>query len=239
MSQYEKYIFWLKSDGFEILKNKIESNGKELYEAKKAVCVPLSKRVDLGYIAPDVWDKFDICRRQMSWYRQSPRAGQYLVISSSDLAEYGLVPETIIKDSRFRPLKLPDDSELKALIDRESYKKTRPDEWEDIANEDPAVIDKWMRVMGIRRIKYEDLFVYHCANHANFIEPKYYVEDDGYGKVPYSINNKTNFICSACMEFYNVVGSEYKKKFVVPCPGCAIFAGLPVNRYFEVVSGVA
>ncbi len=238
MEENHKYTYWLKKDEFSVFQDDIVKRGVAMYRAVKAVCVPLSKRVVIGVVEPDIWDKFDICRRQMSWYKKSPREGLYLVVSSFELSDYGFKPETIIRESGFIPSKLPDENQKLEMLKRKSYMESRPDEWEDIAGADPALIDKWMRVTGIRRITYDKLFVTHCANHANFIEPEYFTEEAGCGIVPYSVSDKTNFICSACLEFYNIIGSQFKKKYVVPCPGSAIFAGLPVNRYFEVVSPV-
>ncbi len=237
MSQkYQKNIYWLNDDEFGEFKERASQNGLKLHQANKAVCVPLSKRVETGFVTPDTWQKFDLCKRQMSWYGESPFVGKTLLVSSLYLADYGLTPVTIIRDSSFRPSRLPDDNEKQELIKQPGYQNIKPDEWEDIANEDPALIAKWLKVMGIRRISYEELFVTHCANHANFIEPLYYIEDEEHGITPYSVSNKTSFICSACLEFYNIIGSNFTKKLVVPCPGASIFAGVPVNRYFEVIT---
>lgn len=120
-----------------------------------------------------------------------------------------------------------------ALIRQESYQQARPDEWEDIHGEDPQLNEKWLRIMGVRGITYEELFVTHCANHANFLEPSYFIVQED-GPVPYSID-KTTHICSACLEFFNIIGSQFKKKLVVPCPGAVLFAGMAPNRYYEVV----
>ena len=86
--------------------------------------------------------------------------------------------------------------------------------------------------MGIHGQSYEELFITHCANHANFIEPEYYLKDEE--PIPYSLG-KTTHICSACLEFFNIIGSKWKKKLVVPCPGAVLFAGLAPNRYYEVI----
>ena len=32
-----------------------------------------------------------------------------------------------------------------------------------------------------------------------------------------------------------IIGSQFKKKLVVPCPGAVLFAGMAPNRYYEVV----
>ncbi len=234
--KFEKYVYWLEKEQFDDLKEKLLGDGHDLFKAKKAVCDPLSKRVEIGYVEPDAWDKFEMCRRQMSWYRESPRSGLYLVVSSFNLSEYGITPETVIRDSKFKPPELPGDDEKEEMIKQLSYQEIKPDEWDNVEGEDPAVIEKWMRVMGIRRMTYDELLLTHSANHANFIEPKYYVEDNGFGKVPYSISNKTKRICSACLEFFNIIGARHKKKMVVTCPGGAIYAGLAVNKYYEVIT---
>ncbi len=234
--KYQKYVYWLDYDEFAVFKERALQDDISLHQTKKAVCKPLSKSVEIGYVTPDTWQEFDLCKRQMSWYQQSPLAGKTLVVSSFDLSDYDFTPETIIQDSRFRPPVLPDDGQKQELIRQQGYQQSKPEKWENIAGEDPALIDKWLKVMGIRRITYEELFVTHCANHANFIEPLFYIEDEKDGVVPYSVSNKTTFICSACLEFYNIIGSKFKKKLVVPCPGASIFAGLPVNKYFEVIT---
>ena len=99
-----------------------------------------------------------------------------------------------------------------------------------------------MKVMGLQGMTFEELFVGHCANHANFIEPAYQVlEEDR--PVPYSLG-KTRTVCSACLEFYNIIGSPLSKKNMwfpargrmVPCPGAVLFAGMVPNHYYEVIS---
>ncbi len=229
---YQKYTYWLKENEFLSFRDTLEKDSISMYEAGKAVCRPLAKNVRIGFVPPDAWRKTDLCKRPLSWYWISPYAGRYLVISSDDLGEYGLKLNTILRATKFRPKILPDNQEKQRMTLRESYLRTRPDEWEDLASEDPSKQERWMKVMGIRGRRYEDLFLTHCANHANFIEPVYFVEE-GAEKIPYSIA-KTQYICSACLEFFNVIGGEFQKKLVVPCPGAVIFAGLSVNKYIEV-----
>lgn len=204
-----------------------------MHEANKAICVPLSKRVEMGFVLQDAWDKYPLCKRQLSWYRISPFFGLNLVISSRDLGPFGLRPETVIREQKFRPRNLPGREEQLALIRQESYQQARPDEWEDIYSEGSQLNEKWLKIMGVRGITYEQLFVTHCANHANFLEPSYFIVQED-GPVPYSID-KTTHICSACLEFFNIIGSQFKKKLVVPCPGAVLFAGMAPNRYYEVV----
>jgi hypothetical protein len=173
-----------------------------------------------------------LCKRPLSWYWTSPFAGKYLIISSTPLDRFGFTGPIILKKVTFRPPRLPERKDLLRLTSHPNYMSTKPAEWDDLDAEDPARQDRWLKVMGIRDKTYRELFLTHCANHANFIEPEYFVKEGG-AVVPYSIA-KTREVCSACLEFFNIIGREYKKKLVVPCPGAVIFAGLPVNAYIEV-----
>jgi hypothetical protein len=186
----------------------------------------------MGIVPPEAWRRTELCKRPLSWYWISRRAGQYLVVSSRDLKEYGFETEIVLRSSRFRPKALPRDDEKKALISRRSYLTAKPDIWDDLSSEDPVEQDRWLKVMGIRGIRYDELFLTHCANHANFIEPVYFLRDKN-EIIPYSIAG-TKYICSACLEFFNIIGEAFRKKLVVPCPGAVLFSGLPVNKYIEV-----
>ena len=231
---YEKYVYWLEHRDFLSLRSILDQKGSAITEAKKAVCVPLSKNVQIGFVAPDAWQKYELCKRQLSWYRGSSHAGQFLVVSSFELDDHGLTPEAVIKQSRFRASSLPGREEKLQMIESSKYQQAKPSEWENIASEDPDLHDKWLKIMGVRGVSYEEVFISHCANHANFIEPVYFKNNQD-GMVPYSIA-KTSYICSACLELYNIIGSDFRKKMVVPCPGAVLFAGLSVNRYFEVTT---
>jgi hypothetical protein len=217
---------------FARLKEALAEKGVEPVRTKKAVCLPLSLDLSIAFVEPQVWEEYDLCRRQLSWYRASPFSQRILLVSSVALDDYGLHPETIIRDSPFRTRNFPDRASQLRLIARESYRKSRPEVWEAIAQDDPDQQKRWLKVMGLGHMSYEALFVGHCANHANFLEPEYYVVE-GEEKVPYSIA-RTPYVCSACLEFYNIIGSEHKKKYVVPCPGAVLFAGMAASRYYEV-----
>ena len=190
--------------------------------------------MEIGWVAPDVWQSYPLCRRQLSWYCHSPLQGKTLLVSSVELIEEFPFPAAIIQNSTFRPGDLPKKEDLPALIKRESYLKARPDEWEDLTAEDPKQQRKWLAVMGLGSMSFEELFVGHCANHANLIEPSYYALENGL-RAPYSLG-KTASVCSACLEFFNIIGGSFKKKYVVPCPGAVLFAGMVPNHYYEVVS---
>jgi hypothetical protein len=79
---------------------------------------------------------------------------------------------------------------------------------------------------------FEKILMSHSANHANFIDPKFFITMNG-EKVPYSIADSIH-VCSSCLEFFNILGSQWSLKYVVPCIGAVQFAYLPKDQYFEV-----
>ena len=229
-----KYAYWLHQDALQPLLAELEKQDTQVHIAKKAVCTPLSKKLDIGLVRPEAWNKSKVCHRQLSWYYRSRHAGEYLLISSFNLQDYGLQEQIVLQQCpAFKPPALPNNPEDYARLTASSrYQRHKPVKWDDLSNEDPAELERWLKIMGIRGIRYEDLFVYHCANHANFLEPVYYTLEEGQ-VVPYSIAG-TKYICSACLELFNIIGERFSKKRVMPCPGAVIFAGLPVNKYIEV-----
>ncbi|MFH1152357.1 MAG: hypothetical protein V1793_00955 [Pseudomonadota bacterium] len=237
---YQKFTYWLSRDRYRQVKDILSGQGHPIQEVKRAVCVPLSGTITLGSVSPDAWTGFDTCRRQLSWYYASEHNGQYLLISGLELWELGLDDpvNTLIRMSGFKPgpLSGPDFEQKRLRLSaKASYCAACPPEFRDLDGMDPALQDRWLKIMGIRGLSYGKLFEYHSANHANFFEPEFF-EDGSQGPVPYSIG-KTSRVCSACLELFNIIGKAFATKYVVPCPGAVLFAGMAVNRYYEVTSG--
>ena len=235
---YIKFTYWIKDTIFKSVQKKFEEKNIPLREAKRAICLPLSPKIPYGFVPPGAWSKFDLCRRQLSWYGASKFAGQTLLVSERPLSEHGidLVPETIIEKVKFKPARVPgkDREKLKNMSENVSFHKECPPAFFDMGAMDKGLQERWLKVMGIRGISYEQLFVEQCANHVNFIEPEYYIQTEN--KIaPYSIG-KTNKVCSACLQFFNIIGREFENKYVVPCPGASLFAGMAVNKYYQVQS---
>lgn len=230
MAAYEKYVYWLAEDRFLRLRERREKQGLPLQPARKAVCLPLSAKQEAGYVPAGGWEGYSLCRRQMTWQADSPWAGLTLVVSSLPLEEEE--PLWRIRRVKFKPPSLPNRQEMAALVQRDSYQRLRPDKWQHLDEDDQQQMMRWQKVMGLGHVPFEELFLSHCANHANFIEPAYGIENGG-GMAPYSIA-RTRQVCSACLEMYGVIGWEHQRKLVTPCPGAVAFAGLAPNRYYEV-----
>jgi len=233
---YTKFTYWLDKQAFLFLQNKFSDMGISLHETRKAACLPLSSKIALGFVPPEAWSNFELCKRQLSWYGESRFAGKYLLVSGTDINEYGVdfKPSTIISKVKFKPMALPgsDHEKIKAMVDRKSFSLSCPSAFKDIESMDNWKQSRWLRIMGIGNVAFKDLFTFQCANHANFIEPVYFIESEE-GPVPYSIGT-TKQVCSACLEFFNIIGANFKNKLVVPCPGAVMFAGMSVNTYYDV-----
>lgn len=233
MASYLKHVYWLDPDEFVQWHARLSAQGREPKRAAKAMCLPLSPRVEVGYVPADGWEDYGLCRRQGSWYKASPLAGKTLLVSNRPIE--GLRPDWIIRRVKFKPPKLPNAQDMAEMVARDSYANLRPEAWQNPAPEERAQTTRWQKVMGLGHKPFEELFLGHCANHANFIEPLYSVEQDGI-RAPYSIA-RTKEVCSACLELYGIVGAQHDRMLVTPCPGAAAFASMAVNRYYEVSKG--
>ena len=229
-----KYVYWVEAATAARVGERLEALGHDVFEVAKAVCIPMSEKHEVTTVPPRAWYEYKFCRRQLSWYDRSPFRGLTLLVSAVELSDHGLTPETVVRPRPdFRPPGLPAPADLPRLTASPDYRRSRPPAWEDIQAADRRELDQWLRVMGLSEIRFEDLFVYHCANHANFIDPVWFVENH-HGREPYSIG-PTARVCSACLEFYNLIGHNWPRKWVVPCPGAVRFAGLAANVYYEVL----
>lgn len=235
---WPQYTYWLAPERAVELKKELKSRGYDVFEVRKAVCIPLSDQFEIALAPPETFSRYEFCRRQLSWYHQSSFAGKTLMISKHDLEFLGLRAETVISPGPDHPPGPtpagPDD--LEPLIAAPAYQRSKPAAWDDLEAEEPAKHRQWLKVMGLTDWQYQDLFEYHQANHANFIEPVYYAMELGQ-IVPYSIG-PTSRVCSACLEFFNIVGRAFPVKLVVPCPGAVLFARLEAGRYYRVISPI-
>ncbi|MFH1134888.1 MAG: hypothetical protein V1816_02250 [Pseudomonadota bacterium] len=232
----EKYTYWVETSTAGDLRSRLEHEGLDVFVVRKAVCIPLSTRYEVGLIPPEAWRDYEFCRRQFSWQRSSRFYGMTLIISGVDLAAHGLTPETIIRAKpEFKPPPLPGPECFPALVQTRAYLDSKPAEWDDLSREDPDKIKNWQKIMGLAQEPFSRLLLSHSANHANFLSPTFFMTEDNGLKVPYSIA-PTAGVCSACLEFFNIIGPSLVKKLVVPCPGAALFAGLASNTYYEVFS---
>jgi hypothetical protein len=194
------------------------------------VCTPLDERNRISVVPPGVWN--ETCSRQGSWYRVSHRKGLYLVVSSFELDGLEEKRAAVISKSDFVPPRMATVEEKREMVRDQSVAERIPAEWGVVGETEKKIYLRWANRFGSEVREYDLLFLSHTANHANFMKPRFFV--DGRNEViPYSIDI-TAHLCSCCLELFQVLGREHRRKLVRPCPGGAIFARLQPDRYLLV-----
>lgn len=231
MSEYKKFCYWVDLDILEKVRKSCEEKGVKLEDEARIPCRVLRSSRIIGYLAPPAWEGF--YKRRTSWYRRSDKAGKFLVVSNTSLNHLDIGNPIIIKESNFKPDQLPSYEEILQLIKSEEYQSLKPDVWEKVDPLDKEFYQRWFERNQLQELfDFDKIFAHHSANHANFIDPKFFVNQNGI-MIPYSIADSIH-VCSSCLEFFNILGSQWPVKYVVPCIGAVQFAHLPIDQYFEV-----
>ena len=229
-TKYEKHIYWLTKDEEIDLRAELARGNIKMKSAKSVVCTPLDKLNKISSVAPEVWS--DVCKRQGSWYRCSEKNGLYVVISSFKINGYEEKKAATITISDFIPHRLASQKDKEALANDDAFKRCQPSEWQRVDEKEKRLYLLWAKRLGSDVKDYNDLYLSHTANHSNFMKPQFFVKQED-GIIPYSIDYSSH-LCSSCLELFQIIGSEFEKKFVAPCPGATFFARLKPDRYLLV-----
>ena len=231
MSEYKKFCYWVDFHRLKAVRRNLEEIQMDLPDESRIPCRVLRASKEIAFLAPPAWNGF--CKRRTSWYRNSDRAGKFLIVSNSPLDVPDLESPITIMGSNFMPDRLPNPDEISQLVRSKEYQKRKPSEWD---KPDPLENDFYQRWFERQERKepfdFEKILLSHSANHANFIDPKFFINMNG-AKVPYSIADSI-YVCSSCLEFFNILGEQWIEKYVVPCICAVQFAHLPMDHYFEV-----
>jgi hypothetical protein len=230
MARYIKHIYWLSKEEEVFLREELRAAGLKLKSAKGVACTPLDERNKISSVAPEVWT--ETCARQGSWYRASPKSGLHLIVSSFELDHSRYIKEATITKSDFRPPHHADEKQKREMIEDRDLIRRIPAEWQTIPEAEKGVYLKWAKRLGSTVGDYDFLYLSHTANHANFIKPQFFIDQEG-GLIPYSIDRSAH-LCSCCLELFQILGQEFHRKLVAPCPGAIIFARLKPDEYLLV-----
>lgn len=232
MLVYKKFCYWTDLHGLRKVRKDLEERGIQLTDETRIPCRMLRSSRDIGYLSPPAWDGF--CKRRTSWYQRSDKGGKSIVVSNTSLDHLDIGNPIIISDSDFKSNRLPSSEEIVQLVKSQEFQKRKSPVWEKI---DPLEKEFYQRWLGRNRANepfdFDKILLSHSANHANFLDPKYFVNLNGM-KVPYSIADSSH-VCSSCLEFFNILGEQWTVKYVVPCIGAVQFVHLPINEYFKVM----
>jgi hypothetical protein len=227
---YEKFIYWVSPETEARLREDLAARGIRLKSAKGVVCTPLDEINRVASVAPEVWG--ETCGRQGSWYRSSDRNGRVLIVSAFPLEGYEEDLEGRISLSSFQPPARATREELEAMTADPAFAGQVPPEWSRTGETERRIQVRWARRLGADVQDYEELYLTHTANHANFLQPRFFVRE-GQEVVPYSIQ-KSALLCSCCLELFQVIGRDHARKLVAPCPGAVIFARLEPDVFLLV-----
>jgi len=233
MSEYQKFCYWIDLQGLRKVKKRLVEKGIQLTDEARIPCRVLRASREVGYVAPPAWDGF--CKRRTSWYWKSDKAGKFLVASNTSLDHLDIENTIIITESDFKPDRLPSLGEIVQLVKSQEYQKRKPKAWENVEPIEKDFYQTWFeRHRPDEPFDFEKIFSHHSANHANFLDPKFFINLNGI-MVPYSIADSIH-VCSSCLELFNILGERWPVKYVVPCIGAVQFAHLPMDQYFEVAT---
>jgi hypothetical protein len=229
--KYQKFCYWVDSHGLKAVRKNLEESKIDLPDEAQIPCRVLRPSTAIIFIAPQAWNGF--CKRRTSWYRKSEMADKFLIVCNSQLDLPDLRNPIVITESNFKPDRLLSPEEIPQLIQSKKYQMKKPPEWD---KPDPLEKDFYQRWFERQQRKepfdFDKILLSHSANHANFLDPKFFIKLDGL-IVPYSIADSLH-VCSSCLEFFNILGSQWSVKYVVSCIGAVQFARLPMDKYFEV-----
>jgi hypothetical protein len=231
--KFVRYVYWVDDEDFGGMKDQLSMEGFSISSAKWSPCETLrASGRGVFFASPEVWSRS--CFRQGSWYRQSKKSGKYLVVSELKLPlRFDRFLETEIKESDFMPVRLPTSEELQILVASECYQRSKPDEWEAVRKKERISFRVIFTLTGFwaPRDNFEKHWLTHRANHANFLCKRFTTEIDG-ENVPYSISENGG-VCSACVEFFNLVGED-SRKLVRGCPGSVLSGKVKRRIYYDV-----
>jgi len=227
---YLKHIYWLEPGDTARLRESLETGGVKVKRAKGVVCTPLDEINKISEVAPEVWE--ETCARQGSWYRASDKCGLHLIISSFELEDHAHEKAATVRPVAFRPPRSADVEEKRKMVRDPEFAGKVPAGWKRVTEFEKRVYLRWANRLGSEVEDFDFLYLSQTANHANFVKPRFYVVENG-ETMPYSIDRSAH-LCSCCLELFQVLGEEYRRKLVAPCPGATIFARLKPDEYLLV-----
>jgi hypothetical protein len=233
MAEYQKYCYWLDPHSLNKVRNLLEQEGIRLEEEARIPCRVLRPSLDIRVLTPSAWNGF--CKRKTSWYWKSDKAKKLLIVSSTPLQYSGLDRPIVIHESNFQPNRFPLPEDVTQLVRSKKFEKNKPRLWDKVTIAEKDTYQRWLKRFHVQEsFDFARIFMIQSANHANFLDPKFFT-GVGEAVAPYSIA-KSAYVCSSCLEFFNILGEQWPLKYVVPCLGAVQFARVPQDKYFRVES---
>lgn len=230
---YKKHIYWFPQSDFVTLESDLKSTGFGLKSARRTSCGTLNaKGKTVRYASPELFN--GLCNRQGSWYRESNRAGSYLVVSEEKLPEhYNRFLDAVFTDTDFSPQSLPSQADIQKLVASDEYQAQRPDDWENKTFKEGLMYKILFTLTGFWGFgdNIKKHWNNHRANHANFLTHTYTATIDG-ETIPHSVTTNDG-VCSSCVEFFNIIDQD-SRKLVTACPGAVYFSSVEAKKFYNI-----
>lgn len=234
MMKYQKFFYWVSPKDIEqvleICKQVLKKD--QIPEPRESPCEALYLHSQVMHVPPAIWSKR--CYRQGSWFRTSQYAPLHLIVSNSALE----LPQSV-KKGAIEVITVEDrpgltKEEYFKLLKTKEFKKRAPDEWFHFLEKEIPAFQNYIdrKQLGLTL---DELLEMHSANHANFLLPegKNCLRVDYKGKSLACSLFSEEFICSACLELFGIVGDHLPKMIIKKCPGLK-YVNLAHNEYFLV-----
>lgn len=231
---YQKYFYWVSPKDIEGVLESVKQQAKKdhIPEPRERPCEALYSYYQVMHVPPAAWSKQ--CYRQGSWFRTSQYATLHLIVSNSALE----VPQSV-KRGTIEVIKVENCQNLTKeryleLLKMDTFVKRAPKEWFNFLEKEIPAFQSYLdrRRLGI---SLEELLEMQSANHANFLLPA----GENYQRVDYKGESlacslfSEEYICSACLELFGVIGNQLPKMIIKKCPGLK-YVNLADNEYFLV-----
>ena len=231
---YQKFFYWVSpKDIGPVTESCKRVLGKDhIPEPRESPCEALYLHSQVMHVPPSIWS--GRCYRQGSWFRSSQYANLHLIVSNSALE----LPQSV-KKGTIEIISLENRQSLTKeryleLLETKQFKERAPKEWFNFLEKEVPAFQNYIerRQLGLTL---NELLERHSANHANFLLPA----GENYLKVGYEGESlacslfSEEYICSACLELFGVIGDHLPKMIVKKCPGLK-YVTLANNEYFLV-----
>ncbi len=230
---YQKFCYWLNRNELEEVRKNLTDGGIPLAEETHVPCRVLKASSEIGLVSRSAWES--LCKRKTSWHRTSKKAEKVLVVSNRPLERLDFHTSILITESDFKPGRFPDPGEMARMVQSDTFRRRTPPLWNRVEPSEKDSYRRWFIRYGVDgSFDFDRIFLMQSANHANFLDPRFFVTL-GDRIAPYSIADSLH-ACSSCLEFFDILGEEWPVKYVVPCLGAVLFARLPRDRYFKILT---
>lgn len=230
--KYQKFFYWVSPQDIEPVleefKRVLEKD--QIPEPRERQCETLYYHSQLMHVPPSIWSKQ--CYRQGAWFRTSPYAKDHLIVSNSALDLPQAIRKGVIEIIKLEnPPNLPKDQYLE-LLEKKSFIERAPEEWFHFLEREIPTFSSFIERKQLG-LSLDELLECHSANHANFLLP----QGQNYGMVAYKGEDVAcalfpeEYVCSACLELFGVLGDHLQKLIVKKCPGLK-YVNLERNEYF-------